>query len=159
MFMVLSLIVLGGVTAKNLSASFDLDIGGDGDFGLDLGLGDNNISIGGGGEKKQPGCGESNCLSVPDSDEYGNIAVTGSFREAIIKWTNFFLGFLGLVAMIALIFAGFLYVTSLGNEEQAKKAKNIIVWVVLGIVVILVAFAMVNTLITDGPTGSDLPET
>ena len=156
-FVIVVLSISGRIVAKNLSADFDLDIGSGG--GIDLDIGNTSISIGGGGDDTQPGCGSSNCLTVPDADNLPGIAFEGSLREMILKWVNFFLGFLGLIAMIALIYAGFLYVTSLGNDEQAKKAKNIIIWVVLGIIIILLAFALVNTLITTGPTGSDLIET
>lgn len=100
-----------------------------------------------------PGCGSDDCLSVPGASEYSGIAAQTSFREALITWTNFFLGFLSLVAMIALIYSGFLYVTAAGNDEQTGKAKKIIIWVVIGIMVILLAYALVNTLIEDAPTG------
>ncbi len=114
------------------------------------------ITGAGGGSGEQPGCGGGDCLVVPGTGEYHGISTETSFRESLIKWTNFFLGFLALAAMISLIFAGFLYVTSAGNDEQAGKAKKIIIWVVIGIVVILLAYAFVNTLIDKGPTGSDL---
>ena len=120
-------------------------------------IGDEIRGIGeGGGSGDQPGCGGGDCLVVPGSSEYDGIADESSFRQALITWTNFFLGFLALVAMIALIFAGFLYITAAGNEEQAGKAKKIIIWVVVGIIVILLAYALVNTLIEKGPTGSDM---
>jgi amino acid transporter len=108
------------------------------------------------GNANQPGCDGSNCLSVPDSSIYKGIAGEVNLRQSLINWTNFFLGFLSLIAMIALVFAGFLYVTSMGEDEQATKAKKIIMYVVIGIIVILIAYALVNTLIEDGPTGSDL---
>lgn len=129
--------------------------------GFSVGLSTDDFSFGYstgdtvGGSNQQPGCDGDNCLIVPNPNEYGGIAGNVSLREAIIKWTNFFLGFLALIAMIALIFAGFLYVTAAGNSEQADKAKKIIIWVVLGIIVILIAYALVNTLITTGPKGDD----
>lgn len=152
-FIVAVSIVFVGIAAKNLSADLAVDVDDDGDFAVETD--DFSVSTGGGNDT-QPDCGGSNCLSVPGADEYKGIASTGSFRTALIKWTNFFLGFLTLIAMIAMIYAGFLYITAMGNDEQAKKAKNIVVWVVLGIIIILLAFALVNTIITTGPTGSDL---
>lgn len=132
--------------ADGWSVGLDTD-----NFSVDVGVGDSAV----GGSNQRPGCSGDSCLTVPAPGDYGGIAVNVSLREAIIKWTNFFLGFLALIAMVALIFAGFLYVTAGANAEQADKAKKIIVWVVIGILVILLAYALVNTLITTGPKGSD----
>ena len=137
--------------SANLAAfSFGL-----GDGGISVGTDDWSFGLGTGGASDQPGCSGSNCLSAPSAGNYKGIATTGSLTEAILNWTNFFLGFFALIAMVALIYSGFLYVTAAGNDEQAGKAKKIIIWVVIGIIVILLAYALVNNLITKGPTGSD----
>ncbi|MFH1375500.1 MAG: hypothetical protein ABIH35_02410 [Patescibacteria group bacterium] len=137
--------------SANLAAfSFGL-----GDGGIQIGTDNFSFGLGVGGAGDQPGCSGSNCLSVPSAGTYKGIAVTGSLTKAILNWTNFFLGFFALIAMVALIYAGFLYVTAAGNDEQATKAKKIIIWVVIGIIVILLAYALVNTLITTGPKGGD----
>lgn len=105
----------------------------------------------------QPGCGtSSNCLTVPSTSVFKGIATTTSIRDAILKWVNWALGFLALIAMIAIIYSGFLYVTARGEDDQAGHAKKNILYVTLGIIVILLAYAYVATLITTGPTGSDL---
>lgn len=153
--------IFGRMAGQNLMAKFDLNLGGVldgvlGGVGIDISTDGFNFSTGG-GVAKQPGCGGSDCLVAPDPDAYAGIVIPGAttVRDAILKWTNFFLGFLALIAMIIVIYAGFLYVTAMGNDDQAKKAKNTIIWVVMGIIVILLAYALVNTLITTGPTGQD----
>lgn len=153
--LIISISFFGRVFGENLKASVDLSLGGLlGGIGLDI-SGDGFSFNTGGGSSVQPGCGGGDCLVAPDAGEYSGIVATTSIREAIINWTNFFLGFLALIAMIILIFAGFMYITAAGNDEQAKKAKNTIMWVVIGIIIILIAYAFVNTLITKGPTGRD----
>lgn len=72
----------------------------------------------------------------------------GSAIGIITGWTNFVLPFVGVIAIAALVYAGFLYITAAGNEEQTKKAKNIIMWVVIGIIIIFSAYAIVNTLLS-----------
>lgn len=54
--------------------------------------------------------------------------------------------FLGPAAIAFTIYAGFMYMTALDNEERANKAKRMIVAGVVGIVIIFGAYAMVNTL-------------
>ncbi|MDD3066297.1 MAG: pilin [Candidatus Gracilibacteria bacterium] len=72
----------------------------------------------------------------------------------IAGWTNFVLPFVSVLAITALIYAGFLYITAFGNEEQTGKAKKIILWVVVGIVLIISAYAIVNTLVSEGSNGN-----
>lgn len=111
----------------------------------------------GGGTVTAPGCGETdNCLIIPDTSAYSGIATETSLRQTVLNWVNFFLGFLSLIAMIAIIYAGFLYVTAFGDDDATGKAKNIIMYTLIGIVVIFLAFALVNTFIVDGPKGGDL---
>lgn len=58
------------------------------------------------------------------------------------------LAFLGPVAVIFTIYAGFLYVTNFGNDEQINKAKRLIVAGITGIVIIYAAFAITNVFLT-----------
>ena len=53
-------------------------------------------------------------------------------------------GAAGLVAVIYLIVGGFRYVTSSGNAEAIEGAKATIVNAIVGLIVILVAFLLVN---------------
>jgi hypothetical protein len=72
----------------------------------------------------------------------------GSAIGMIAGWTNFVLPFVSVLAIAALVYAGFLYITAFGNEDQTGKAKNIIIWVVIGIVIIVSAYALVNTVMS-----------
>ena len=53
------------------------------------------------------------------------------------------------------IYGGVLYVTAAGNDDQVGKAKNVILYAVIGIVVILLSFALVNTVILNAGTGTE----
>jgi len=70
----------------------------------------------------------------------------GSFRNIMRTIINFILYFLGLIATIMIIYGGFLYITSGG--EDTEKAKKVLMYAAIGIVVILISFALVNTLLT-----------
>lgn len=71
-------------------------------------------------------------------------------RGIVLTVINFFLTFLGLLAVIMVIYGGFLYVSSAGNEENVNKAKKILLYAVIGIVVIIASFALVNTILGAG---------
>ncbi|MEK7524108.1 MAG: hypothetical protein AAB588_03695, partial [Patescibacteria group bacterium] len=68
-------------------------------------------------------------------------------RDIVLTIVNFFLTFLGLLAVVMVIYGGFLYVSSAGNEESVGKAKKILLYAGLGIIVIIVSFALVNTIL------------
>lgn len=76
-------------------------------------------------------------------------------RGIILTIINFFLTFLGLLAVIMVIYGGFLYVSSAGNEENVNKAKKILIYAVIGIIVIIISFALINTLL--GAAGGERP--
>lgn len=78
----------------------------------------------------------------------------GSLRALVLTLINFFLTFLGLLAVAIIIYGGFLYVSSAGNTEKTDQAKKIITYAAIGIVVILISFALVNTLLTAGQPGN-----
>ncbi|MEK9132588.1 MAG: PKD domain-containing protein, partial [Patescibacteria group bacterium] len=79
-----------------------------------------------------------------------------SAREFIVNTVNFALSFLGLIAVVIVIYGGFLYVTAAGDETQSGKGKKAITYAVIGILIIIASFALVNTLLTfGGGSGTD----
>jgi hypothetical protein len=60
---------------------------------------------------------------------------------------DYFLAFLGFLATLMIIYGGILYVTAAGNEENAKKGKTIIMYAAIGIIIILLSYAIVSTIL------------
>ncbi len=52
------------------------------------------------------------------------------------------LGFLGIIFVALVIYAGFLWMTSAGNEEKIKKAKSILTNSIIGLAIILGAWVI-----------------
>jgi hypothetical protein len=52
------------------------------------------------------------------------------------------LGLLGIIFIVLLIYAGFKYMTSQGNEEQVDSAKKQIVSAIIGLIIILSAYGI-----------------
>ena len=57
---------------------------------------------------------------------------------------NVVLGIIGLVAVVMIILGGVQYTTSSGDAAKVKKAKDTILYGIIGLVVALLAFAIVN---------------
>ncbi len=62
---------------------------------------------------------------------------------------------IGLAAVVSLIYGGYLYMTSRSNEAQLKKAKSLITWTIVGVILALLAAiivgAVVNLLVDNTP--------
>lgn len=77
----------------------------------------------------------------------GNNTPTNLFSgdDSIFKnVVNILLFIVGAVSVIMLIFGGIRYVTSGGAQDQVTGAKNTIMYAIIGIVVAILAFAVVN---------------
>lgn len=64
-------------------------------------------------------------------------------KQSIINIINLALGLMSLVAVVMIIIGGFTWLTSGGNEEKVDKAKKTISAAVIGMVIIMVAWAIV----------------
>lgn len=60
---------------------------------------------------------------------------------------NFALGLVGILALAVLVYGGFRYVVSRGEENEIEVAKGIITNAVIGLIVIGIAAAIVNFVI------------
>ncbi|MFH1012269.1 MAG: pilin [Candidatus Peregrinibacteria bacterium] len=80
----------------------------------------------------------------PQTGAPPNVSAQGTLGQNITNIINFFLGLLGLIAVAFLIYAGVLMVTAGGNEEQVGKAKKVITFAVIGIVIILLSYTVVT---------------
>lgn len=75
----------------------------------------------------------------------------------VTRIIQFFLGFLGFIAVILIIYAGFLWMTSAGDADKVKKAKDILKNAFIGLVIILSSVGIVtfilNLLISNNGSG------
>jgi hypothetical protein len=53
----------------------------------------------------------------------------------------------GILCVIIIVFAGYIYVTSDGNASNVKLAKNAIIGAVTGLIVVIAAFAITQFVI------------
>lgn len=64
------------------------------------------------------------------------------------------LGILGILAVAYIIYGGFMFTTAAGDPAKTKKARETIMYGVIGLVVALLAFAIVNFVLTSVFSGS-----
>lgn len=85
-------------------------------------------------------------LSVDNTGSSIGLA-TADLLSTVTNVINWVLGLLGLVAVSYIIYAGYQWLTAGGNEERVTKAKKILTNAVIGLVVVLFAWAIVNFII------------
>jgi hypothetical protein len=81
--------------------------------------------------------GKAAKYNVSDVKE-GNIT-TASIAGGIIK---IFLSLLGVIFVVLMIYGGYLWMTARGNQEQVTKAKELIINAVIGLAIVVAAYAI-----------------
>jgi hypothetical protein len=85
-----------------------------------------------------------NGLCLPPNQFTTGIASQTSLTGLLIQVIQFLLDFAGIIAVVVLIVGGFWYITSSGNEEQAEKGKKAIINAIIGLVVVVMSYAIVT---------------
>ncbi|MCX6796023.1 MAG: hypothetical protein NTW06_00825 [Candidatus Falkowbacteria bacterium] len=65
-----------------------------------------------------------------------------SITEIIGAVIGVFLSLLGIIFLILVLYAGFTWMTSLGNEYKVRKAKDTLIQATIGIIIIISAYAI-----------------
>jgi len=76
-------------------------------------------------------------------------------KTILVSVTNFVSSFIAILAFLTLLYSGFRYVVSAGNEDVTEDAKKTALSAVLGLLLALGAYAIVQTMITLEP---EIPE-
>jgi TRAP-type C4-dicarboxylate transport system permease small subunit len=71
----------------------------------------------------------------------------GDIRVTIARIIRVAMGLIGIVMVAAIIYGGFLYMTAGGNEDQAGTGKKAITAGVIGLAIVLSAWALTNFII------------
>jgi len=72
----------------------------------------------------------------------------GNLMNEVMVIINFALGVIGFVAVAFIIIGGVQYMTSQGDPGKITRAKNTIMYSVIGLIISLLAFAIVNFVLT-----------
>ncbi|OGY45588.1 MAG: hypothetical protein A2731_03630 [Candidatus Buchananbacteria bacterium RIFCSPHIGHO2_01_FULL_39_8] len=81
--------------------------------------------------------------------EYGTYTGLGTqdIRITIMKIIRIFLGLVGIIAIILIMYGGYVWMTSAGNPEKVEQAKKILRNAAIGLLIIFSAFMIVSFII------------
>ena len=93
-------------------------------------------------------CEGTVCITDP-------LHINGDPQELYVRIVNALLGFVGVASLITFVYAGFLFLISSGNPERVKKAKDAMLYAVIGIVVSIASYAILSFIFKtlEGATG------
>jgi amino acid transporter len=70
-------------------------------------------------------------------------------RTSIGQLINVALGFLGIIAVIIILYGGFKWMTAAGNDEKVAESKRLIIAGIIGLAIILSAYAITTFVINE----------
>lgn len=70
--------------------------------------------------------------------ESGGTDINRTFSTII----NLALSFLGIIFLILMLYGGFLWMSDQGNEDQVKKAKDLIAAAIIGLIIVASSYAI-----------------
>ncbi len=82
---------------------------------------------------------------ITDCPEYGSVDNKDlDLSSTATNIINIIIGIVGFIAVVMIIIGGISYSTSAGDAGKVKKAKDTIMYGIIGLVVAILAFAIVN---------------
>ena len=63
-----------------------------------------------------------------------------TFATELLGW---FLGFMGALAVLAVVYSGFMYITAGADSDQAEKAKKNLTWAITGVIIVALSSTIV----------------
>ena len=99
-------------------------------------------------------------INVAGAEDYGlsDLGITGGtdglpggsnieLKTTIGKVIKALLGFLGIIFVILILYGGFMWMMSGGDSGKVDKAKQLIISAVIGVVIILAAYVITNSVL------------
>ena len=86
------------------------------------------------------------CTDIPDSVACQN--KNSSITTYIQSGINILLFVVGAVSVLMIILSGVYYVTSMGDSAKVKKAKDTLLYSVIGLIVAIMAYAIVGFVVS-----------
>jgi len=69
-------------------------------------------------------------------------------RQVAVQIVTYLLTFLGIIAVVIILLGGFRWMTAGGNEDNVASAKKTVIAGVIGLIIILSAYVIVNFVIS-----------
>ena len=92
-------------------------------------------------------CNDTSIPEIVRESAGCDVGNTDQFQPVIVNILNGIIGICGLIAVVYIVIGGINYMTSAGDAGKIKKARDTILYAVIGLIVVALAFALVNFVI------------
>ncbi len=100
----------------------------------------------------ESGFHEAGLLCVPDNpfnnSNNNSLVKSGSIGAIVLRIINIALGLSGIIAVLMLIYGGYLYITSRGNDAQSASGRKTFTNALIGLVIVVMAYAVVQAILS-----------
>lgn len=79
----------------------------------------------------------------------GRIDPQAALIDRVVAIVSIFLGFLAIIFIILVLYGGYLWMTAAGNEQRVEEARNVLKRAIVGIIIVLGAAVITNTVILE----------
>ena len=87
-------------------------------------------------------------FALDSTSKLQEVGADNNLTENIKNIITAIIGILGIVCVVVMIMGGVSYMTSAGDAGKVKKAKDTILYGLIGLIVCALAFALANFIIT-----------
>ena len=70
-------------------------------------------------------------------------------KKTLATIINIALGFLGIIAVIIVMYGGFKWMTAAGNEDKVGESRQMIIQGIIGLVVVFAAWAIASFVVSN----------
>lgn len=82
-------------------------------------------------------------LNTTATESFGGKVTSGpSISQTIGQVIGYILSFVGVIFLVLIIYAGFTWMLARGNEAEVKKAKDLMYDAIIGLIIIMSAYAI-----------------
>ncbi|MFA6198215.1 MAG: hypothetical protein WC734_03640 [Patescibacteria group bacterium] len=65
-------------------------------------------------------------------------------EDVIILVIKYLVGVLGIIALVMVVYGGFQYIYSAGNSERLQKARDTIIYAIIGMVIVILSLSILR---------------
>lgn len=65
-------------------------------------------------------------------------------EDIVLKIIKYLIGVLGVIALVMVVYGGFQYIYSAGNSERLQKARDTIIYAIIGMVVVILSLSILR---------------
>lgn len=102
------------------------------------------VGASGGAVTQDPICDPDSGVPPEQKEAAGCTSAPGDIHATLRGALNSVYAVVGIVAVGVIVFGGFRYSVSQGDSGKLKKAKDTIMYAIIGLIVVLSAFAITN---------------